>query len=67
MPSHEAAPPTVRAVEFPEDTGSFVPARMEVMEASEARGSVPARVCLLGKDGVTYQVYSLPEGQILQA
>lgn len=65
--SHGAPPPSVRAVEFPEDIASFVPVRMEVMQASDARGGVPARVCLLGKDGVTYKVYSLPEAQMLQA
>ena len=55
-------------MEFPEDMASFVPARMEVMEASDARGGVPARVCLLGKDGLTYKVYSLPDqAQMLQA
>ena len=59
--------PSVRVVEFPEDMASFVPLRMEVREASNARGGVPARVCLLGKDEVTYRVYSLPDhAQMLQ-
>lgn len=33
---------------------------MEVMEANDSRGGVPARVCLLGKDGVSYKVFALP-------
>lgn len=65
--SHGAPQPAVREVEFPEDVASFVPVRMEVMQASDARGGVPARVCLLGKNGVTYKVFSLPEAHILQA
>lgn len=64
--SHGVPPPPVRVVEFPEDMTSFVPVRMEVMQASDARGGVPARVCLLGKDRVTYKVYALPEVQMLQ-
>ncbi|POS76498.1 hypothetical protein DHEL01_v205107 [Diaporthe helianthi] len=58
--------PPVREMEFPQDIGPFVPIRMEVMQASDARGGVPARVCLLGKDGVTYKVFSLPEARILR-
>lgn len=58
--SHRAPTPSARLMEFPEDVASFMPVRMEVMEASDARGGVPARVCLLGKDEVTYKVYSLP-------
>lgn len=56
-------------MEFPDDMASFLPVRMEVMEASDARGGVPARVCLLGKDGITYKVYSLrpDQAQMLQA
>lgn len=66
--SHGSPVPSVRVMEFPEDVASFVPVRMEVMEASDARGGVPARVCLLGKDEVTYKVYSLPDqAQILEA
>lgn len=66
--SHGAPATSVRVMEFPEDAASFVPVRMEVMEASDARGGVPARVCLLGKDEVTYKVYSLPDqAQMLQA
>lgn len=66
--SHGAHTPSVRVMEFTEDMASFQPVRMEVMEASDARGGVPARVCLLGKDEVTYKVFSLPEqAQLLQS
>lgn len=59
---------SVRVMELPEDVASFVPVRMEVMEANNSRGGVPARVCLLGKDGVSYKVYSLPDQEhLLQA
>ncbi|KAJ0118432.1 hypothetical protein J7T55_009215 [Diaporthe amygdali] len=59
---------SVRVMELPEDVASFVPVRMEVMEANDSRGGVPARVCLLGKDGVSYKVYSLPDQEhLLQA
>ncbi|OTB09784.1 hypothetical protein K445DRAFT_323643 [Daldinia sp. EC12] len=40
---------------------NFVPARMEVKEASSERDRVPIRVCLLGNDMQTYKVFSLPE------
>lgn len=40
---------------------SFLPTRMEVLPASHARGHLPARVCLLGADGVSYVVFALPE------
>ncbi|KAI3401223.1 hypothetical protein diail_11929 [Diaporthe ilicicola] len=59
---------SVRAMDFPEDMASFVPARMEVMEANGSRGGVPGRVCLLGTDRVSHKVYSLPDqGQMLEA
>ncbi|KAL1880735.1 hypothetical protein Daus18300_001349 [Diaporthe australafricana] len=59
---------SVRVMDFPEDMASFVPVRIEVMEANSSRGGVPARVCLLGKDGVSYRVYSMPDrDQMLQA
>ncbi|ETS76021.1 hypothetical protein PFICI_12965 [Pestalotiopsis fici W106-1] len=38
----------------------FMPGQMEVREASSQRGQIPARVALLGKDGQTYKVFSLP-------
>ncbi|KAI2464147.1 anaphase-promoting complex, cyclosome, subunit 4-domain-containing protein [Annulohypoxylon bovei var. microspora] len=39
---------------------SFVPALMEVREASSDRGKIPPRVCLLGNDLQTYKVFALP-------
>jgi anaphase-promoting complex subunit 4 len=42
-------------------SSGFVPVSMEIKEAEDARGRVPARVCLLGRDRVTYKVYALPE------
>jgi anaphase-promoting complex subunit 4 len=39
---------------------SFVPVQMEVKESSSERGNVPARICLLGDDLETYQVFALP-------
>ncbi|KAI1501279.1 anaphase-promoting complex component Cut20/Apc4 [Biscogniauxia marginata] len=42
---------------------AFVPAQMEVREASSARGKIPPRICLLGgADMQTYKVFALPEG-----
>ncbi|KAI8960282.1 anaphase-promoting complex, cyclosome, subunit 4-domain-containing protein [Daldinia sp. FL1419] len=45
---------------------SFVPAHMEVKEASSERDKVPVRVCLLGDDMQTYKVFALPEGSFTQ-
>ncbi|KUI64076.1 Anaphase-promoting complex subunit 4 [Cytospora mali] len=59
--SHEAPPSSVQRLDFPEDRASFIPVKMEVMEANDTRGGVPARVCLLGGDGVSYKVFALPE------
>ncbi|GAP86422.1 putative anaphase-promoting complex component Cut20 Apc4 [Rosellinia necatrix] len=39
----------------------FAPAQMEIREASAERGKLPPRVCLLGSDMQTYQVFALPE------
>ncbi|KAL7627099.1 hypothetical protein AAE478_003875 [Parahypoxylon ruwenzoriense] len=39
----------------------FIPAQMEVKEASSERGKIPPRVCLLGADAQTYKVFALPE------
>lgn len=68
-PSHDApAPPSILRMDFAEDLASFVPVRMEVMEADNSRGGVPARVCLLGGGGVSYKVFALPEsGEQLEA
>lgn len=41
-------------------SAAFQPIHMEVIEGSSQRGDIPARVCLLGKDKVTYKVYALP-------
>ncbi|CAJ2506065.1 Uu.00g001950.m01.CDS01 [Anthostomella pinea] len=40
---------------------AFVPAQMEVKEASFNRGKLPPRVCLLGSDMQTYKIFALPE------
>ncbi|KAK0711407.1 anaphase-promoting complex, cyclosome, subunit 4-domain-containing protein [Lasiosphaeris hirsuta] len=42
--------------------GSFTPIQMEVQNASTARGNIPARICLLGRDKVGYKNYALSEG-----
>lgn len=56
-----------RRLEFKWDLAGFVPARMEVMEASDSRDGVPARVCLLDRDGVSYKVFALPPQEELLA
>ncbi|KAF6806842.1 anaphase-promoting complex component cut20 apc4 [Colletotrichum sojae] len=43
---------------LPEDA-SFTPVRMDVQDAADARGEVPARICLLGSNRSTYKVYAL--------
>jgi anaphase-promoting complex subunit 4 len=43
----------------PSENG-FVPVQMEVKEDSSERGKIPARVCLLGDDLLTYRVFALP-------
>lgn len=67
--SHDAPSSSlVRRMEFTEDLASFVPVRMEVMEADNSKGGVPARVCLLGSGGVNYKVFALPEpGEQMEA
>jgi anaphase-promoting complex subunit 4 len=42
-------------------TDGFVPIQMEVQSGSRARGDIPARVCLLGRDKSSYKTYALPE------
>lgn len=49
-------------LDFDEDLSSFAPLRMEALEANDSRGGVPARVCLLGRDEVSYKVFALPSG-----
>ncbi|KAI0402606.1 anaphase-promoting complex, cyclosome, subunit 4-domain-containing protein [Xylaria palmicola] len=39
----------------------FVPAQMEIKEASSERGKLPPRVCLLGSNMQSYKVFALPE------
>ncbi|KAK1691336.1 anaphase-promoting complex component Cut20/Apc4 [Colletotrichum godetiae] len=46
---------------LPEDP-SFTPIRMDVQNATDARGEVPARVCLLGASRSVYKVFSLASG-----
>ena len=45
----------------PQEAGAFTPVQMEVRPASSERGPMPARICLLGQDLQTQQVFSLPE------
>ena len=39
----------------------FIPTQMEVQRASQVRGEIPARVCLLGRDKTVYKMYALPD------
>ncbi|KAK1971203.1 anaphase-promoting complex component Cut20/Apc4 [Colletotrichum sublineola] len=48
----------VTTITLPEDP-AFAPVRMDVQDASNARGEVPARVCVLGANRTTYKVFSL--------
>ncbi|KAK3357076.1 anaphase-promoting complex, cyclosome, subunit 4-domain-containing protein [Lasiosphaeria hispida] len=41
--------------------GSFSPIQMEVQNAGTARGNIPARICLLGRDKAGYKNYALSE------
>lgn len=43
---------------LPEDR-AFVPVQMEVQKATDARGEMPPRVCLLGRDRATWRVYTI--------
>lgn len=43
-------------------SSKFVPAKMEVLPTCSGRSNMPARVCLLGKDGETYKVFTIPKG-----
>ncbi|KAK0722752.1 anaphase-promoting complex, cyclosome, subunit 4-domain-containing protein [Lasiosphaeria miniovina] len=56
---HHDLKKVVSSFTFPHISG-FVPTQMEVQTGSKARGEIPARVCLLGRDKATY-VYKLPE------
>lgn len=48
------------AAKLPESS-TFEPLQMEVVQSNSLRGEIPARVCLLGKDKVTYMVYAIPK------
>ena len=37
-----------------------LPAQMQLIEKNIARGELPARVCLLGQDGISYKEFALP-------
>jgi anaphase-promoting complex subunit 4 len=39
----------------------FTPIQMEAQKASDLRGEIPARICLLGRDRAVYKTYVLPE------
>lgn len=41
-------------------TSGFIPIQMEVQQANNLRGEIPARVCLLGRDKVMYKTWALP-------
>lgn len=49
-------------LDFPEDLTTFAPVRIEALDANDARGYSPPRLCLLGNDGVSYKVYKLTSG-----
>lgn len=59
---HLAEEGSATRVELGEDLSSFGPVHMEILGADDSRGGVPARVCLLGKDEVSYKVFALPDG-----
>lgn len=42
----------------------FTPIQMDVQRASNLRGEIPARVCLLGRDKAMYKTYAIPEDLI---
>ena len=43
------------------DSVDFIPVHMEVHQASNARGEIPARICLLGKDRSACKLFVLPD------
>lgn len=57
-PSTPIDPSSAASTPVPVDD-DFSPVRMDVHNASDARGPLPARVCLLGKDRCTYRVFEL--------
>ncbi|KAK3333189.1 anaphase-promoting complex, cyclosome, subunit 4-domain-containing protein [Cercophora scortea] len=42
------------------DVAGFAPVQMDVQRGSKAKGEMPARVCLLGRDKTVYKTYALP-------
>lgn len=48
-----------RELAFPEDLTAFAPVQMEVLGANDARGEVPDRVSLLGRDRASCKVFAL--------
>ncbi|KAK3692238.1 anaphase-promoting complex, cyclosome, subunit 4-domain-containing protein [Podospora appendiculata] len=42
------------------DMAGFTPVQMDVQRGSKAKGEMPARVCLLGRDKTVYRTYALP-------
>ncbi|SPO01037.1 related to cyclosome/APC subunit Cut20/Apc4 [Cephalotrichum gorgonifer] len=52
--------PPASILPVPTEAGdAFFPVQMDVHDASDARGPLPARVCLLGKDRCIYRVFKL--------
>jgi hypothetical protein len=51
----------IQTFRLPDDP-SFVPVRMEVHEARDVRGHMPARICLLSSNRASYRSFVLPEG-----
>lgn len=49
----------VTRFELETNLSKFVPIRMEAIAANESRGGVPARVCLIGQNGMSYKVFAL--------
>ncbi|WYZ40498.1 hypothetical protein EsH8_IV_000839 [Colletotrichum jinshuiense] len=50
---------------LPEDP-AFTPVRMDIQDATNARGEVPARVCLLGSNRTTYRVFNISPGNMFR-
>jgi len=49
------------SLRFSDEVSGLAPIQMDVQRRSSARGEMPDRVCLLGRDKVTYRTYVLPE------
>lgn len=48
-------------VRFPDEVSVLAPTQMDVQGRSSARGTIPDRICLLGRDKMTYRTYILPD------